>query len=861
MSRRDDDLDDEIRAHLAMSRQDRIGRGQSPEQASAAARREFGNAVLVKEVTREMWGWSSLERLAQDLRYGLRTMRRSPGFTAVAVLSLALGIGANTAIFSLIDALMLRSLPVKDPGSLVELLTRRGPFNHFNAFSWQTYQYLRDQNQTCVELVASTRDRYYLRIEGLEAEKVEGQYVTGNFFGALGVRPAIGRLIVPEDDHMGSAGPVAVVSWSYWKNRLGGDLSVLGRRLTIEETPLTIVGIAPPEFFGVQVGQTEHIWIPLAMEPVIRPKSNTSNAGYKWLQLLGRRRPGVSLDRVHAEMNVLFRRTLEREAVERHESEVPDWSIDVVPAGAGLSRLRDQFSKPLLLLMTIVGLLLLIACANVAGMLLARGAARQREMSLRVALGAGRFRLARQLLTESLLLSAVAAACGVLLAYVASDALVRMMATGRLPIAISVRPDGRVLLFTAAVAMLTGALFGLIPAWRAMPVRESVRTGETRAGRIFGKSLIVAQVAFSVVLLTGAGMFVRNLANLESLNIGIDRDRVLMVALDAAHSGYGDEALSRDFRRLLARLEELPGVRSASIVWIAPISAAGSNGTARIEGSAARPVVYKNWVAPRYFETMGTPLIAGRDFDFRDQPASTPVVIVNQALARAAFGDANPIGRHIDEKYEIVGIVGDARYMEIRETAPPTAYFATFQQTRPASQFVIRTAASPARMAGPAQREVRSLLRNVLIGKVTTLAEHVDASIVQERMVAMLSSIFGGLGSLLAAIGVYGLLAFTVARRTNEIGIRVAIGAQRMDVIRMVLKEALLMVAAGLALGIPSAMFAERLAARAIAGMSSGDAATVAFGAMTMIVVALLAAYAPARRAARVDAMVALRYE
>ena len=866
MSRRDDELDQELRAHLAMARQDRIERGESPEFAESAAQREFGNTTLVKEVTREMWGWNSLEKLVQDLRYGLRTMRRSPGFTAVAVLSLALGIGANTAIFSLINVLMLRSLPVKDPERLVELLTRRGK-GHGNAFSWQTYQYLRDHNRTLSELMASHRDRLYTRAQGLEGEKIEGQYCTGNYFSMLGIRPVLGRLIGPEDDLMGSPARVAVVSWNYWNNRLSRDPGVLGKTITIESVPVTIIGVTPPEFFGLQVGSSEDIFVPLALEPVIRRKSYTSDAGYKWLQLMGRTRPGVSRQQVHAEMNILFRQTLETEALDRHESKIPDWSIDVAPAGAGLSRLRDEFSKPLLVLMAIVCLLLLIACANVAGMLLARGAARQREMALRVSLGAGRFRLVRQLLTDSLLLSTIAGGLGVVLAYLGSDSLVRMMATGRLPIDLQVRPDVRVLLFTAAVALLTGVLFGLVPAVRAMPLRESVRGGETRTRRLFGKGLIVSQVAFSVVLLTAAAMFVRNLAGLENRNIGINRDRVLMVALDPSHSGYKDDRLARDYQRLLTRLEGTPGVGSASIVWMPPLSGGGSDGAASVEGSLVRLHVYRNWVAPRYFETVGMPLVAGRDFNLQDQASSPRVVIINQTMARASFGTASPLGRHVtfdgDEtnSHEIIGVVGDAKYLEIRETTTATAYLSTFQKTRPDSQFVIRTMVPPAQIVPAVRREVRELLKTVLMGKVTTLAAHVDASIVQERLIAMLSSLFGALGSLLAAMGLYGLLAYTVARRTNEIGIRMALGANRLDVIRMVLREAVLTVGLGLAIGIPISLAAWKAVTGAIPDLPPEDVRTVIFGVAAMIAIAIAAAYVPARRAARVDPMEALRYD
>ena len=761
---------------------------------------------------------------------------------------------------------MLRSLPVKEPERLVELLTRRGK-GHGNAFSWRTYQYLRDHNRTLSEMLASHRDRLYTQAQGLEGEKIEGQYCTGNYFSMLGIQPVLGRLIEPEDDHMGSPARVAVVSWTYWKTRLGLDRGILGQNITVEGVPVKIIGVTPPEFFGLQVGASEDIFVPLALEPVIRRKSYTSDAGYKWLQLMGRTRPGVSRQQVHAEMNVLFRQTLEIEAFDRHESRIPDWSVDVAAAGAGLSRLRDEFSKPLLVLMAIVCLLLLIACANVAGMLLARGAARQREMALRISLGAGRFRLVRQLLTESLLPSTIAAGLGVVLAYLGSDSLVRIMATGRLPIDLRVRPDGRVLLFTAAVALLTGVLFGLVPVVRAMPLRESVRGGETRTRRLFGKGLIVSQVAFSVMLLTAAGMFLRNLADLENRNIGINRDRVLMIALDPSHSGYKDDQLSRDYQRLLTRMEEIPGVRSASIVWMPPLSGGGSDGTASVEGSIVGLHIYKNWVAPRYFDTVGMPLVAGRDFNFRDHMSSPRVVVINQTMARESFGTANPLGRHLtfkgddDNSYEIIGVVGDAKYVEIREATTGTAYLSTFQKAHPDSQFVIRTMVPPAQIVGAARREVRGLLKTVLLGKVTTLAAHVDASIVQERLIAILSSLFGALGSLLAAIGLYGLLAYTVARRTNEIGIRMALGANRFDVIRMVLREAVVTVAAGLAIGIPISLAAGKAVVGAIPDLPPEDVRTVIFAVAAMIAIATAAAYVPARRAARVDPMEALRYE
>jgi predicted permease len=489
--RREQDLDDEIASHLSLAARD----GRRPA--------EFGNVTLVREITREMWGWGSLERLLQDIRYGLRTMRRSPAFTAVAVLSLALGIGANTAIFSLIDTLMLRSLPVHQPEQLVELLTRFDAKSRFNAFSWPTYRHLRDGSRLLDGLAASSGDRFYTHAEGIDAERVEGQYISGNYFPLLGIRPAIGRLIDPEDDRTGQPAPVAVVSWNYWQSRYHGDPGILGKRILLEDTPATIVGVTPPGFYGLQTGLPVDISIPLALDR----RNLLNNNGAKWLRLIGRRKPGVPIEQVRAEMAVLFRWTLNEEAKINDAHKEPHWTLDVEPAGAGLARLRDQFSNPLLVLMTIVGMLLLIACANVASLLLARASARQREMAIRAALGAGRIRILRQVVTESLLLSTIAAALGLLIAAAGSNALVGIMKSGRMPIELDVHPDLRVLAFTAAIAMFTGLLFGLAPALQSAVLR---RNTETRGRRLFGRALVVSQVALSVILLSGAGLFVRN---------------------------------------------------------------------------------------------------------------------------------------------------------------------------------------------------------------------------------------------------------------------------------------------------------------------------------------------------------------
>jgi predicted permease len=812
--------------------------------------------------------------LIQDLRYALRQLRKNLGFTAVAVLTLALGIGANTAIFSLVNTLMLRMLPVREPEQLVELLHRYPGEPHLNGFSPQAYQLMRDHNHVFSGLVAAAYQPFHVRGEGLEPQSVQGGYVDRNFFPVLGMQPAIGRLIGPEDDRTGNPSAVAVVSWSYWKSRFNLDPAMLGKQIIVEDMLVTIVGVAPRKFSGLQVESRQDVWLPLAMQPtVVR-----SGLGWGSLWLVGRLKPGVSINQAQAETAVLYESTLEEQAKATNNPFIRKMKLEMEPAGAGLSQLREEWAKPLLLLLAVVGLLLLIACTNLASMLLARGATREHEMALRLSLGAGHFRLARQVLTESLLLSAVGSLLGVYVAYFGAGVLAKIIVAERRPgppLEFHLRADMHVLLFTAAITLLTILLSGLVPALRAMrtapasSLRQAGSTSETRPRRLFGKTLVVAQVALSVVLLSAAGLFVRHLLNLRHLDLGFHPDHVLLVTLDPEGSGYDDEHLSLAYQDLLQHLEAIPGVRSATICAPSPISGAGANRGVTVEGYEAKPGEIRNvmesWVAPKYFATVGTPLLMGRDFSFGDK-GGPRVAIINQTMARYYFGSRDPIGRHVTfdgdgQPYQIVGVAGDAKYMEMREATWRTIYLNTFQEPSVDSRFALRTGVDPEAVAPDVRRVVRDMLKTVSVKSITTLTDQVNASIVPERLMATLSLWFGVLGALLAAIGLYGLLAYTVARRINEIGIRMALGATQSNATWMVIRDALGMVCIGSAVGAPIAFWSERFAASLVPELQIRSAVPIASGTVAMIAIALLAAYVPARRAARVDPMAALRYE
>jgi len=829
----------ELGFHLDLQIAENLAAGMSPQEARHAALRAFGGVTQIQERCREMRGNRWLEELFQDLAYALRTLRRSPVFTLVAVLSLALGIGANTAIFSLIDALLLRNLPVREPARLVAVgdPARVGSLSSGSVrndlFSCPLYAQIRDQNQVFTDVFASGRTGKL--IVGIAPasepnETARGRFVSGNYFSLLGVGAVRGRTFTAQEDRVAGAAPFVVISHAYWQRRFARDDAVVGRRITLNGYPFTIVGIAPPEFFGDIVGVATEIWIPLSMQGQVNPgRVYKDRWDVGWLLLMGRLKPGVSIAQARAEINVLFPRILAERAGSSFSRDLLPRSgsmrVEVTPGAGGFSLLRREFSQPLFTLMAIVALVLVVACANVANLLLERAMARQKEIAVRLALGAGPARLIRQLLTESVLLSGLGGLLGLLFSLWAGTALLRLVDAST-SAALDLHPDPLVLAFTAGVSLLTGLLFGLAPAFRATRVelapilKESARSvaGSGSGERWpLGKLLVVAQFAVSLLLLMGAGLFVRTLQNLQRLDLGVVRDGLLLVNVDPVAAGYKGARLETFPREMTERLAALPGVSAVTFSENGIFSGTESATTVRIQGfkspPAGDPSVNYDRVGAGYFQTVGVPLRDGRDIGPRDGVGAPRVAVINEAMAKQYFGVGSPLGKHLvvagppDLEYEIVGVARDVRDHDLRAAVPPRFYIPLLQSADldVAPNFEIR-AGEPATLVEPVRRAIQDFDRNLPMRDVHPLATMIDDSITNERIIARLSAVFGLLALLLAALGLYGVISYTIARRVNEIGIRMALGAGRGRVLWMVLRETLLLALAGIALGVPGAL-------------------------------------------------------
>ena len=890
------DLDDELRLHIEMKTAHNIEAGMPPEEARLAALRAFGGVERKKEACRDADRLRFIEDLAQDVRYGLRQLRRNPGFTAVAVLTLALGIGANTAIFSLLDAVLLQSLPVTDPSRLVvfEWRARTYPSYHgyssfegcYNdatdlapsgcSFSYPLFEQLRAQTRL-FSGVGAFAGPAQLDLSGSGAARiVQGEIVSGGFFQTLGVRAVHGRTLVPADD-AASAAPVAVLDYGYWQSRFGGSPSAVGKVIRLNGIPFTIVGVAAPEFNRFAPGQTYNLWLPItAAERLKIPWAGArDNHTNWWLEVIARRRPGISLARAQAAATLLFRDEMLRRSKPMLKV-ADDPAITIVPAEKGLVGIRDMFLKPLYVLMVAVGVLLLIACANVAGLLVARATTRQKEMAVRLGLGAGRARIVRQLLTESVLLSLAGGVLGVYFAYWgARSILLLVTSAGMGNIHFDVRPDTSVLAFTIAVSIVTGIAFGLAPAFRSTQVgltaalkegsvSERGYAGSHRFG--LGSGLVVAQVALSMLVLAGAGLLARTLQKLERVNPGFDTRNLLLFGIDPTLSGYQDAATQTLYRNLEDRLRALPGVISASFSSIALLSGSSWVDDIQVEGRSDKSGIPANMLAvgPRFFETMRIPLLEGRAFTAADFTSQAPVAIVNRAFVRRWLRDRNPLGERFGgtgpkaPKWQIIGVAADAKYDNLRDAIKPTAYIPLKSG---GAHFELRTAMKPAALIPAVRRLVGELDSNLPLFDVKTQTEQVDQILFLERLLARLSGLFALLALVLASVGLYGLLSYEVARRRREIGIRVALGAQRKDVLRLVVARGIILVLMGLGIGIPSALALTRFLSSFLYGVKSADPVTFIAVSCLLAGVALLACYIPARRGTKVDPMVALRYE
>jgi predicted permease len=833
------------------------------------------------------------DEMFQDLRYGARMLLKNKAFTAVAVFSLALGIGANTAIFSLMDAALLKMLPVKNPEQLV-FLERVGITSNFkrtSELSYAFFEQLRAQREVLAGVCTIVGNpRVNVVVDG-QAEVADVQMVSGGFYAVLGVNAILGRTIAEDDDQVPGGHPVAVISHHYWQRRFARDPAIVGKSIAVNGHPFTIIGVTPFDFFGVTVGEAPDLWVPTMMYAQLRPGGSIADYfKYPLWQVLARLNPGVTEQQASAVLTGLFQQSLAAASGSRQSSEEQQslrrQGIALKPASQGLSSLRAQFSEPLRILMAVVGLILLIACANVANLLLARATARKKEIAVRLALGAGRLRLIRQLLTESMLLALAGGALGLLLAWWGSGFLLALVGSGHNPIFLKLTLDMRVLGFTAVASLLAGILFGLVPAWRATRVdltpalKESARSSRGGGRLGLGKTLVIAQVALSLLLLIGAGLFVRSLEKLKSLDAGLNQENVLLVSTDPRMIGYQGRQIGELYQRMLGRIRAIPGVRSASHSRQGLLSGRGSmsGGSVYVLGQPVRqhentfegapsnttPVCE---AGPEYFETVGMTILRGRGFTAQDNENAPRVAVVNETFARHYFAGADPLGQRFSfgpngSGMEIIGIVKDAKYDNLREQALPT-YYTSYLQFRPEREttFQIRTAADPTSIIAAVRQAVREVDANLPLYNIKTLATQIDESLVQERLIGTLSSFFGLLSLVLAAVGLYGIMAYAVSQRTHEIGIRMALGAQRGAVLRMVLRQGMKLVLLGVGLGLAASLVATRIIASQLFGITATDPATFVSAPLLLLMVALLACFVPARRATKVDPLVALRDE
>jgi len=834
-----------------------------------------------------------MQSFLQDVRYGVRGLGQNPGFTAIAVLTLALGIGANTAIFSLTDQVLVRSLPVRHPEQLVALHSPGSDPGHTwsdgdvgGTFSYPKYKDLRERSGEAFSGLLA-RFPYGLSVAGNgEPERGRGELVSGNYFQVLGVQPALGRVFTPEDETSPGANPVAVLGYGYWIRRFGGDPSILNKPLTVNGTALTVVGVAQAGFHTVEIGYSTDIFIPITMKAQITPNwDGLADRKDHWVAMLGRLKPGMTAAKAQAALAPVYHALMESEVTELRLGEKTkqrylDRKLNLDSASNGRQIFQQDARTPFLSLMGMVALILLIACANLASLLVARGEARQREIALRLTLGAGRWRLVRQLLTESLLLAVAGGVAGLALASWTLAAFVRAMEQNIEVLGLETHLDWRVLAFAVGLSIITGVLFGLGPALRAtrtdlqstlkdQGVNASHGTGSVRLRR----ALMVSQVALTAVLLVAAGFFAHSLVNLKLQNIGMQVDHVVQFAISPGLNHYSTDQTIAYFNRVREGIAAVPGVRSVTAAKIGLFEDSSSNGDITAEGYTAGPDedihVMRNSIAPNHFATLGIPLLAGREFQESDRAGSPKVVIINEKLAKKFFAGRNPIGLHIASgsgnvhpDMEIVGVVQNSKHIDARDEIRPTLYSPYMQETDFSSAtFYVRTALEPSAMISTLRKTVQGFDANLPAYDAKALADQVNQSVFADQMLTVCSFALGLLAALLAAVGLYGVMAYVVTRRTREIGIRMALGASRGNAAGLIVREVARMAAIGLAIGLPAAFGLGRLLESQLYGVKAFDPLVLAIATTLLAAVASLAGWLPARKAASVDPMVALRYE
>jgi macrolide transport system ATP-binding/permease protein len=902
-ARRSEALGEEMELHLAEKAAELEADGMTADRARAEARRRFGNAALKHEESREIWMTRFLSELGQDVRYGFRTMIANKAFSALAVLLLALGIGANTAIYSFMESILLRSLPVADPQSLVvlnwhsrppqsasgewvhvihgvqgmlwpgdkgALISGMFPYGAFETLG----ETLREQSPVFSTLFGYFNGLHRTLVVRGQAMSAGAEYVTGEYFRGLQVSPAAGRLIDSEDDRPGAA-PVAVISFATSQNRFGGPPNAIGQSIVVDNIPFIVIGVAPPEFFGVDPAAAPDLYLPLHTNLLVdgaQAARMYPDGNFYWIEMMGRLRPGVSMAQAQAALAPRFQQWVATTArTDGERAKLPALTLN--PGAAGLGSLRRQYSKPMYVLLAMVGLILAVACANIANLLLARAAARRREMAVRLSLGAGRFRVVRQLLTESVMLASLGGALGVLFAIWGVRSLTFLLSHGQENFTLHAELNWNVLGVTAALSVVCGLLFGLAPAMQStrpdvMPALKDGR-GVGPHHRHVQHVLVISQIAISFLILVAAGLFVRTLNKLHSVQLGYARENILLFSLNARQAGHRDPEMATFYANLRQRFESIPGVTSATLSQSSILSAgmAGETYRGTIKIGAVTIAGASVMVAgPRFLTTMQIPTLAGREIDGRDQAGSTPVAVISERLARTYFGNQNPVGRRItfqDEKrdLEIVGVSGNVRYGGLKEGSPMTVFAAASQFPPDRVTYALHTAGDPLGYVKSVQETVREADSRIPVTNVVTQAAEIDRTISREVMFAKLCTGFAGLALLMACVGLYGTMSYNVTRDIGEIGIRMALGAQRDAVVWMVLRRVLLLAAVGLAISVPAALIASRLVKSFLFETQPNDPRTLALAGAVLLSATILAGYAPARRASRIDPLAALRHE